>query len=148
MSVETDLEQTGMMLDEGSVGAFIDRFEANQVSRLEWTHQAHLIAGYWYTRLLGADAALEELRTRIRRHNESVGTPNTDQNGYHETITRLYVVAIARHIAQTAEDSFESSLQKLLSSPLAESRWPLRFYSGQRLFSVQARREWLEPDKG
>lgn len=136
-----------MELDAASVGAFIARFEARQVPRLEWTHQAHLMAGYWYTRRLGAEAALEELRTRIRQHNESVGTPNTDQGGYHETITRLYVEGIAQHLAETADDSFEGSLRKLLSSPLAESRWPLRFYSEQRLFSVQARREWVEPDK-
>jgi len=34
----------------------------------------------------------------------------------------------------------------LLASKLTDSRWPLRFYSQQRLFSVEARRQWVEPD--
>lgn len=29
---------------------------------------------------------------------------------------------------------------------LSESAWPLRFFSKERLFSVEDRRRWIEPD--
>ena len=34
----------------------------------------------------------------------------------------------------------------LLLSPMGRRDWPLRFYSKARLFSVEARREYIVPD--
>lgn len=128
------------------VAAFIAEFEACRLSRQQWTHHAHLTAGFWYlTRYNQADA-LDIIRRNIQRHNESVGTPNTDTGGYHESITRLYLAAIDAHIAAHQELPFEASLQRLLASGLGHSAWPLTYYSRERLFSVAARRGWVEPD--
>jgi hypothetical protein len=130
----------------GEVAAFIAEFEACRLSKQQWTHQAHLIAGYWYLRQEEPAAALDVVRRNIRRHNESVGTANTDAGGYHETITRLYLWAIGRHIRTHQDQSFSASLQALLDSELGSSAWPLTYYSRERLFSVAARRGWVEPD--
>jgi hypothetical protein len=125
---------------------FIREFEACRLPKARWTHDAHLTAGFWYASHHAPAAALEIVRARIRAHNESVGTANTDSSGYHETITRLYVTAIAAHVEQHRHAPLLESLALLLASPLARSDWPLRYYSPERLFSVAARREWLEPD--
>lgn len=136
------------MLDTSrpAVAEFIARFEAGRVARAEWTHLAHLVAGYWYVREQGAEQALEEMRARIRHHNDCVGTPNTDDSGYHETLTRLYLDAIAAHLVAHDGATFEAGLDALLASPLARSDWPLRRYSRERLFSVAARKGWVAPD--
>jgi hypothetical protein len=128
------------------VAAFIAEFEGCRLSKLQWTHQAHLTAGFWYVSQLGAAAALEVIRGNIRRHNESVGTPNTDTGGYHEAITRLYLSAIEQHIRAHSHLTFEASLQAMLQSELGSSAWPLTYYSREQLFSVAARRGWVEPD--
>lgn len=128
------------------VADFIALFEDGRLPRARWTHRGHLTAGFWYLTLHPLAVALSTLRVRIRRHNEAVGTPNTDSSGYHETITRLYLLGIAAQIARHADLRFEQSLAALLSSPLTDSRWPLRFYSQQLLFSVEARRQWVDPD--
>lgn len=128
------------------VAAFIALFEDGRLPRARWTHRGHLTAGFWYLTLHPLAVALSTMRVRIRRHNEGVGTQNTDSSGYHETITRLFLGGIGAHIVRHAELRFEQSLSALLSSPLTDSRWPLRFYSQQRLFSVEARRQWVEPD--
>jgi len=128
------------------VAAFIARFEACQLTKQQWTHQAHLTAGFWYVSQLGATEALEVIRGNIRRHNESVGTANTDTGGYHESITRLYLDAIEQHVRAHEHVSFAASLQALLDSQLGTSNWPLAYYSRERLFSVAARRGWVEPD--
>jgi len=133
-------------LSRHEVAAFIALFEARELPRVRWTHRGHLVAGFWYLSLHPLAEALRIIRVRIRRHNEAVGTANTDSSGYHETITRLYLAGIAAHRARQSELPFEESLQKLLASPLAASRWPLTFYSSERLFSVAARRDWAEPD--
>lgn len=126
--------------------AFIREFEACRLPRSQWTHQAHLVAGFWYLSHHEPEAALSIVRERIKAHNVSVGTPNTDDSGYHETITRLYLNAIAAHIRRHSGESTAESLRLLLSSPLMNSTWPLQHYSQQRLFSVAARHHWVEPD--
>jgi hypothetical protein len=134
--------------DEAGIAAFISDFEALRLPKSRWTHQAHLLAGLWYLSRHGPAEALAIIRERIRAHNESVGTANSDDGGYHETITRLYLDAIAAHRARHAGASFEESLRLLLAGPLADSGWPLKYYTRERLFSVAARRHWLEPDRG
>lgn len=141
-----DLSGLNVPIDPAGVAAFIDDFESLRLPKSRWTHQAHLLAGYWYLARHPPEQALAIMRERIRAHNESVGTANTDSSGYHETITRLYLDGIAAHRAQHRDASFEDSLQRLLRSPLADSGWPLNYYSRARLFSVSARRQWLEPD--
>jgi hypothetical protein len=137
---------TDLFLSRDEVAEFIALFEAGLLPRARWTHRGHLVAGFWYLSLHPFDEALGIVRTRIRRHNEAVGTPNTDSNGYHETITRLYLLGIHAHRAAHEHLPFESSLAVLFDSPLADSGWPLTFFSRERLFSVEARRDWVEPD--
>ncbi len=116
-----------MDCSRAAVTLFIARFERGEVSKAQWTHQAHLVAGYWYVSQLSAEQALEAMRTRISFHNEAVGTANTDSGGYHQSITRLYVQGIAALKAQQPTAGFEDGLQCLLASPMNSSSWPLQF---------------------
>lgn len=76
-----------------------------------------------------------------------MGTPNTATRGYHETLTRLYLRGIQAHLAAHGGLEHPESLDLLLQSPMADKEWPLQFYSRERLFSVAARRAWIEPDR-
>lgn len=128
------------------VANFIVEFENCRLPKSRWTHEAHLVAGFWYLNRHPFPEALDQVRERIRRHNESVGTANTDSTGYHETITRLYMTVMAAHMAEHPTLAFGECLAALLASPLSNSGWPLMHYTRERLFSVEARRRWLEPD--
>lgn len=112
----------------------------------EWTHQAHLRAGLWHVRENGAVAALELLRRRIWAYNESVGTANTDTSGYHETLTRFYVTVIDRFLASADRSLDLDALAGQLIDTHGDRKLPLHYYSEQHLFSVAARRSWVEPD--
>jgi hypothetical protein len=129
-----------------SVPEFIALFEARKLPRERWTHEAHLVAGCWYAWHLPMPMALDEVRVRIRGHNESVGTANTDSSGYHESITRLYMQAIAAHVARHRAAGFDEALRLLLASSIAARDWLFTHYTRETLFSVQARRDWVEPD--
>jgi hypothetical protein len=112
----------------------------------EWTHHAHLRAGLWHVVTFGEDEALALLRERITRYNTSVGTANTETSGYHETLTRFYVGVIARFIARRDASVPIDELAAALIAEEGDRALPLRFYSSQRLFSVEARLGWVEPD--
>jgi len=130
-----------------AVDAIASRFQAAAIAKAEWTHEAHLTMGAWHVARFGSEQALDRLRAGIRALNDAHGTVNSDTGGYHETITRAYVLLIAAFLgARPAGEEIDASVAALLASPLAARDALLRHYSRERLFSVAARRGWVEPD--
>ncbi len=115
--------------------------------RAEWTHEAHL-AATTYLLLRHPEIDLDtELPRLIRRYNESVGGVNSDSEGYHETITRVFLRGVRLFLDETdTGERLHELVNELLLSPMGKRDWPFRFYSRERLFSVEARRKFIEPD--
>ena len=120
---------------------------ARSLPREDWTHEAHLAATtYLLTRRPDVDLDTQ-LPGIIRRYNESVGGVNSDSEGYHETITRVFLHGVRLFLAEAELDSpLHELVNELLLSPMGRRDWPLRFYSRERLFSVEARRHFVPPD--
>ena len=115
--------------------------------REDWTHEAHLAATtYLVARRTDIDLD-KELPGIIRRYNESVGGVNDDTQGYHETITRTFLHGVRLFLAEADPDEpLYELVNELLLSPMGRRDWPLRFYTAERLFSVEARRHFVKPD--
>jgi hypothetical protein len=122
-------------------------FLACTLPREEWTHEAHLATTAWLLlRRPDVDVGAE-LPALIRRHNESVGGVNSDSEGYHETITRVFLRGVRLFFEEADANAPPHELvNALLLSPMGRRDWPLRFYSPRRLFTVEARRQFIEPD--
>jgi hypothetical protein len=120
---------------------------ARTLPRSEWTHEAHL-AATTYLLLRRPDIDLDdELPDIIRRYNESVGGVNSDTEGYHETITRAFLHGVRLFLSEAdAGAPLHKLVNELLLSPMGRRDWPLRFYSPEKLFSVEARRTFVAPD--
>lgn len=120
---------------------------ARTLPRADWTHEAHLAAAtYLLTRRRDLDLD-RELPGIIRRYNASVGGVNDDTQGYHETITRVFLHGVRRFLRDAGgEAPLHELVNALLVSPTGRRDWPLAFYSAERLFSVQARRHFVPPD--
>ena len=119
---------------------------ARTLPRAAWTHEAHLAACLW---LLSERPDIDvdaEIAGLIRRFNESVGGVNYDHGGYHDSITRAYVAGVRLFLSETREADLATRVNALLLSPMGRRDWPLRFYSRDLLFSVPARRGFVEPD--
>jgi hypothetical protein len=77
--------------DDPQIERLGERFLALTLPREEWTHEAHLAATTGLL-LRRPDIHVDkELPGIIRRFNESVGGVNSDSEGYHETITRVFL---------------------------------------------------------
>jgi hypothetical protein len=120
---------------------------ARTLPRPEWTHEAHL-AATTYMLLRRPDIDLDErLPDIIRGYNESVGGVNSDSEGYHETITRVFLRGVRAFLSEAdTRELLHDLVNELLLSPMGRRDWPLRFYSPELLFSVEARRHFVEPD--
>jgi hypothetical protein len=112
----------------------------------EWTHAAHWAAAFWLLSHHG-DAALQQLPGLIRAYNEATGVANTDTGGYHETITQASLRAARAWLrTRPAGEPLHQALTRLLAAEYGRSDWLLTYWSRPVLFSVAARRAWVEPD--
>jgi hypothetical protein len=119
--------------------ALLDRFLVLDVAPDEWTHDAHVAVCWAALRHRSPADVAGLLRTAIRRHNEANGTPNTPTSGYHETITRYYVDAIA--------DLGDVPAAAALASPRCRRDAPLGYWHRDTLLGRDARARWVEPDR-
>ena len=105
------------------IEAFVREFERGMLPKTRWTHETHLLIALWYLDRHEVDAALPIVRQRIRACNDPVGTVNSDSSGYHESLTRLYLHAIAAHRAANPADSIATGYRQLLETPIARRGW-------------------------
>lgn len=135
-----------LFADDAAVRRVGEGLLARTLPRAEWTHEAHLAACLWLLTERADVLPERDLPGIIRRYNVSVGGENTDSAGYHETLTQLYIRGVRMFLADCAAVGLAGRVNALLASEIAPRNWPLQFYSRERLFSVAARRGWLEPD--
>ncbi len=121
-------------------------FNDRSLPHAEWNHEAHLRVGLWHVLRYPPDVALNHLRTRIRAYNEACGVENSDTSGYHETITRAYVVLIADFVGSRSRNEPLEQLADALVDALGSRDLLLEYFSRSRLMSPRARRTWVEPD--
>ncbi len=133
--------------DDAAVRRIGEGLIARTLTRPEWTHEAHLAACLYILTERPDIVPERDLPDIIRRFNESVGGVNDDTQGYHETITQVYIRAVRRFLARTdAALPLVEKVNALLKAEEGRRDWPLRFYSPGRLFSKEARLGWVEPD--
>ena len=109
-------------------------------------HREHCLATAYYLKAEPQTDWRRELPELIRRYNESMGGANTEDAGYHETITQFYLDAIEDFLKRRSGESIEAACTALLASRIASGNFALEFYSRERLFSREARRCYLPPD--
>jgi hypothetical protein len=111
----------------------------------EWTHAAHFAAALWLIKRGGA-RAMREMGPLIMAYNEATGVANTDTGGYHETITVASLRAASSWLLSRPGISLHAVHSEMLATPIGRSDWLLAYWSKPLLFSVRARKSWVEPD--
>jgi hypothetical protein len=122
-------------------------FLACTLPKPEWTHEAHISTTCWLILERAANILPErDLPALIRRYNESVGGVNSDTEGYHETITQVFIRTLRRALAEREGEALHARVNAILLAPEGRRDWPLRLYSRELLFSKAARLGWVEPN--
>lgn len=124
-------------MEQQAWAELIRRFEHCEVTGAEWTHRAHLAAAAWYLTHFDSEEAGRRIRSGIRKLNESLGGQNTEDSGFHETLTEFWMREVELRLGQGA------ALEDILALP---SDYWRDFYTVDLPKSRVARREWMEPD--
>jgi len=121
---------------------FVARWEGARLPRSEWSHAAHVGVGASYAVRFG-EAAMDELRRGIRRHNLAAGV-SVHGPGYHETLTRFWCELLAR-VVDSAADPWGAA--RAAVDRFGEERDLHRlYYSFDVVRDPVARETWVPPD--
>lgn len=132
--------------DDAAVCRVGEGLLARTLPRVDWTHEAHLAACLYLLAErpdIDVDARIAGI---IAGYNVSVGGVNDDTQGYHDTITRVFVAGVRLFLRDAVPGGLAERVNALLATPMGRRDWPERFYSRERLFSVEARRGFVAPD--
>jgi hypothetical protein len=123
-----------------------DRFADRTLPKPEWTHAAHFAAALGLLAKYGAKA-YEKMPRLIRAYNEATGVPNSDSDGYHETITIASLRAAEDFLKKAGPNTplFET-VNTIITSPYGRPDWLLEHWSKEVIFSPKARRQWVAPN--
>jgi hypothetical protein len=126
----------------------VHKFESGTLPKAEWTHEAHLIVGLKMV-LTYKENAFPEMKKRIIRFNESVGTINSESSGYHETLTVFWLWAIKQFCEAKSISVFDVDAvdELLFYEPLAQRKLVEDYYSEAILLLPEARRRFIRPDE-
>jgi hypothetical protein len=124
-----------------------EEFYNHTLPKASWTHHAHLaVALFEADKTNDFNVALNNLRSQIKSYNISVGTENTDNSGYHETLTVFWLTVVFEYYKSQNQREIDEVYVDLINSQLFTSDLPFKFYSRELLFSKEARHLFIEPD--
>jgi len=122
---------------------------ARTLPKARWTHAAHWSTTLWLLTEKPEILPERDLPGLIRAYNESVGGQNTDTAGYHETITQASIRAARAFLrGRESDEPLFARCNALMETELGDPDWLLEYWTKETLFSVEARKSWVEPDKG
>lgn len=132
---------------EAGLRELVRAFEAGTLPKAQWTHAAHVTMGAHYVFLLGEADALMTMRACVRAYNEAVGTINSSNSGYHETLTRFWIAVLARLFEERLAESHLEFVQQAVASYGGRRDLHGTYYNFDVVKSVDARQHWVAPDQ-
>jgi hypothetical protein len=130
---------------EESLDRFMAAFEDGTWPSADWKHAHHLVMATCYVMMYGRDEALRRARGNIAKYNESQGGKNTEDSGYHETLTVFWIDAVADAIPP-GKPRVEAVRHVVEALAPQRDLWK-KYYSFDVVNSREARAAYIRPDK-
>ncbi len=135
------------LASDSSLREFVSQWETRTLPKAQWTHAAHVGVCAFYTATLGPAEALRRMREGIPLYNDACGTKNTEDSGYHETLTCLWAQIVADFITAHPFPTPFAAVEATVLRYGQERKLHETFYTFNVVADRRARREWIPPDK-
>jgi hypothetical protein len=136
-----------MVHSDSALQELVSKWSDCSLPARDFTHPAHLAVCtslLWNNTLAGAYALM---KAGLYRFNEATGTPNTEDRGYHETLTRFWCTLLFYRIHRGHYRSCLAAVNALVELYGNDSRADRPYYSFDVLSSKEARARWIPPDR-
>jgi hypothetical protein len=121
----------------------VRKFESCELLPTEFKHRLHLTVALSYLLDAPYAAALERMRSSLRRFIQAHGI---GPRLYHETLTAFWMRRVLAFVEQADKRRGLAELANELIEACGDSRLVFEYYSKERLDSDKARKVWLDSD--
>jgi hypothetical protein len=129
---------------ENEILEIINLFESAKLTHENWRHAEHLIMAMHYALHNDFDQTLNKMRNGILKLNDFHGVVTTNERGYHETLTVIWTRAVFDYVKANPNKHLLELANEIIET--FDKNYPLKFYSRESLFSVEARYGFVEAD--
>ena len=129
---------------ENEILEIVRGFENGTIARENWKHAEHLTVALFYLSHHDFDTALTKMRGGIFNLLRAFEIDLTKEMPYHETLTVFWMRTVADFKNSKNGASIIEICNELIEN--FDKDYPLKFYSRERLFSDEARRDLIEGD--
>jgi hypothetical protein len=126
---------------------FVRDWERGTLPKSRWTHGAHVGVAAYFAFEHSPEALFQIMKLGIRHYNLSVGTANTEDSGYHETLTRFWADSVGAFARLGGFPSRLEAVRNALARFAEDRKRYELFYSFDVVKDRRARREWVSPDR-
>jgi hypothetical protein len=126
---------------------FVGEWERGTLPKSQWTHGAHVGVAAYFAFAHSREALFQIMKLGIRHYNLSVGTANTEDSGYHETLARFWAESVGAFVREGGFATRLEAVQNAVSRFGNDRKRYELFYSFDVVKDRQARREWVSPDR-
>jgi len=129
-----------------TLAALLSHFEAGTWPIADWRHIHHLAVAACYIR--ENLNSMDRLRDSIKHYNLSQGGRNTEDSGYHETLTRFWVEVITNYLESLPSGLPRLEVARLVVANFASQRDLFQtYYDFDVVKSREARQVWIPPSR-
>ena len=132
---------------ERTLEEFVDAWERGTLPKKSWTHGAHVGVAAYFAYEYPAEVLVRVMRLGIRHYNLASGGANTEDNGYHETLTRFWASEVGNLVRSGRFGSRLEAARAALARFGECSGHFRKFYNFDVTADRQARKEWVAPDR-
>lgn len=139
-----EISQVKYLESESALTEFVTAFETGTFPGKDWKHTEHVALAACYLYAMPLSESIVRARAKIRAYNETQGGKNTEDSGYHETLT-IFWLQVIDHALDRLSTRVVSA--RAIVDQFASQRDLYRdYYSFDLLTSREARARWLPPD--
>jgi hypothetical protein len=146
IALENEVPSPLFLESETTLDDFIGSWRRGKLPKQAWTHAAHLATAAYFAFDHAPEALFYAMKAGILHHNHCVGTPNTDNGGYHETLTRFWCAQVGELVRAGRFPSRLQAARAAVERFGADRNFPRGFYSFDVVTDRRARCEWVPPD--
>ncbi len=123
----------------------VESFKACTISRDAWKHAEHLTVAMHYALNHDYTTAYDKMKSGIFKLLNAFGVDLNVEMPYHETLTVFWLKTVFDYINANPRKLPVEITNEIIEK--FDKDYPLRFYSREVLFSVEARNNFIEADR-
>jgi hypothetical protein len=129
---------------ENEITNVIETFENCTISRNAWKHAEHLTVATHYALNHDYTTAYDKMKSGIFKLLNAFEVDLKVEMPYHETLTIFWLRTVFDYVNVNRNKSSFEIANEIIET--FDKDYPLKFYSREHLFSVEARSGFIEPD--